>query len=327
MRKKILSLLGACVVNCAVVVAGETRITELDLQIVRSETAFYETSKAEIVFANDEKTLLNFENFLGSGARIVATLDADGNVAITPQPCGSDDEGNYLMIVNDKSINGQPFDISNTQLKGKFDGATLTLEPWNLMIVPYTFAENLGAYFPESVTSTFVKSNGKMEYAVVGGEPIEVPVYAEENDDEAVDVYGWGKWAMVTIRQENGFWAIDSAAKACYSGHSWYNVVSLDGTDLNVSIPDARTAVCGAWQLKNAGSDKVSVESSSANLTFNFDLTVFSGLDNAVSKANIISSSYFSISGMESTVPCPGFNIRVDVFSDGTVKTSKIIGK
>lgn len=307
---------------------AEIALTDLNVQIIRSETSYYETSEAEIVYANDEKTLLNFENFMGTGARIVATLDAEGNVAIAPQMCGGDGEGNYLMIVNAESVNGAPFEIANTRLYGKFDGTTLTLDPWNLIVVPYTFAENLGTYYPENVTSTFVKSNSKMEYTVVDGGTIEVPIYAENAGNGTVDVYGWGRYAMVSLQKVNGNWTINSAAKAYFMEGAEYNVVAPDGADVvSVDVPDSRNIVFGAWQFRNVATGKVVRDCSSAKLTLGFDLPDITGIDAAIVDADIVETTYYNAAGIGAPVPCRGFNIRVDVLSNGTTRTTKVVVK
>ncbi len=308
--------------------AEQVDLSELNLQIVQGATAYYETGEVTVVYANDDKTMLNIENFLGTGARIVATLDADGNVAIAPQTCGYDGDGNFLMIVNADSADGLPFEISNTRLYGKFDGSALTLDPWNLIVVPYTFMENLGTYFPENVTSKFVKSNGAMEYAFVDGGSVDVPVYAEEAGNGAVDVYGWGGYGMVTIRKENGSWAINSAAKAYYMEGAEYCVAAPDGDDVVcVSMPDARTLVFGAWQFKDMSSGKVVRDCSSAKVILDFDLPAVTAIDAAIAETEIVETTYYNAAGVGASQPYEGFNIRVDVLSDGTLRTTKLLVK
>lgn len=319
---------GTATASAHYVAAGAVALTELDLMIVRSETAYYETGTVEIVYGNDEKNLIHISNFLSSGERIVATLDADGNIAIAPQLCGSDDMGNYRMIVNAGSVNGLPFEISNTRLKGKFDGTTLTLEPWNLITVPYSFAENLGTYFPENVTSTFVKSNGSMKFDISEGIAVETPVYAEESGNGGIDVYGWGLYAMVTVQKSGSSRTIDSSAGAFWCEGAEYNVVAPDGSDVvSVDVPDAQTIVFGAWQLRNVVSGDVAMECLSAKLSFDFELPGTTDIDAAVAESAVVGTTYYNATGVGAPVPFNGFNIRVDVHSDGTVRTTKLIVK
>lgn len=307
---------------------AETAITDLNLQIIRSENAYYETSAAEIVYGNDDHTLINFENFMGTGARVVATLDENGTVAIAPQMCGGDSEGNYLMIVNAESTDGLPFEIYNTRLYGTFDGKELTLDPWNLIIVPTSFTENLGTYYPENVTSTFVKANSKMEYTVADGATIELPVYAEDSGKGTVEVFGWGRYAKVTLEKIDSNWAINPENRAYYMEGAEFAVVSPEGTEVvSTEVPDARNVVFGAWQFQDMATGRIAGDYTSAKLTLGFDLPAGTGTGNFGMEAEVESTIYYNAAGASADVPFKGFNIRVDTLRDGSSRTTKMVVK
>ena len=125
-------------------VAGETSLTDLNLQINTAGGAFMETWTVGVEYANEEHTSLRILDFNGTGANLTASVDAEGNVRVYPQVCGMDENYNMCMIVNAASTGGNPMEISSTFVAGTWDGTSLKLDPWNLIKVPYTFDSNLG---------------------------------------------------------------------------------------------------------------------------------------------------------------------------------------
>lgn len=255
-------------------------------------------------------------------------MDADGNVKIAPQVCGGDSNGNFYMIVNSESKTGNPMAIYNTYVSGKFNGETLTLDPWNFIIVPYTFSENLGTAFPQDLTSTFVKSNGTMSYTTTGGSELNQNVYAEIADG-TVNVYGWGEYAMVTLTKSNGMWKINAQQTACTVDGTDYVVATPEGTDVvSTSVPDPRTLLFGAWQIKAATGSGMLRNVTSTTLKLGFDLpSITTGIDDIATDAEVIDVIYYNAAGICSSQPFQGLNIKVETLSNGTRRTSKILNR
>lgn len=298
--------------------SGEVSPAELNMLINSNPDGYLETFSAEVKWANDDHTALAVTDFMGLGSNLSASIDAEGNVKIYPQVCGMDESYNFLMIVNADNVASNPMSITTTYVAGTFDGATLTLEPWNLIVVPYSFAENLGKVFDSNITSQFVKSNGTLDLAA-GDNTATQPVYAVISDDEVVSVYGWSESALATIARVDGKWTVNSSAAAVAPD------VFLTGEGgaalVATAQPDARTLQFGAWALGTASETIVS--GTAATLHLPFDLPAQSGIADAVAGADIVSTVYYNAAGIASSQPFDGFNIRVDTLSDGTVRTTK----
>lgn len=298
-------------------------LTSLDLQLNYSGDNFLGTYPATIEYGNDEKTTIRIISFMESGSNVVANVDSEGNVKIAPQVCGGDINGNFYMIVNAESTDGNPMDIYNTYVSGHFDGTTLTLEPWNLIIVPYTFSENLGTVYPENLTSKFVRSNGTLETTLESGATMTNKVYGEIID-ETVAVYGWGGYARTVLSKENGMWSIDASATACTLDGKDYMVATADGADVKTTdVVDARTLVFGSWQLRPAAGNAL-VSATSSVLHLGFDLPVSVGIDE-VGANDVVETIYINAAGVSSPDPFDGFNVKVETMSDGSRRTLRVI--
>lgn len=297
---------------------GEVSPAELNMLINSDADGYLETFAAEIKWADDDHTALIITNFMGLGSNLSASIDADGSVKIYPQVCGMDDSYNFLMIVNADNVASGPMDITATYVAGTFDGATLALEPWNLIVVPYNFAENLGTVFDSNITSQFVKSNGTIDLAI-GDRTVTQPVYAVISDDDIVSLYGWCESARATIARADGKWTVDNSVPAIAPDV----LLSAEGGAPLVAAaqPDARTLQFGAWTLGTAADAIVS--GSSATIHLPFDLPAQSGITDANDGAEVVSTVYYNAAGVASPQPFDGFNIRVDTLSDGTVRTAK----
>lgn len=301
--------------------AVEITPTSLNLQIVRAGDEVMEVCPATIEYGNEDKTVLWLQDFMGTSARVVANIDAQGNVKIAPQTCGATTDGNYLMIVNAESTSQSPFEIFNTYVAGHFDGETLTLEPWNMIIVPSSFAENLGTYYPQNVTAEFVMSNSTMTYPTDNGTEISKPLYAVA-DQNKVTIYGWAGFGAVEMTRTDSTWEISTGSACSIEGVS-YNVAAPSGTSLlSVSQPDARTLVFGAWTLSPITRAAALASSTSATLHFGFDLPSAVGID-SVEAADIESVRYYNASGLSSAEPFDGLNIVVTTYRDGRVTTAR----
>lgn len=298
-------------------------LASLDLQLNFAGDNFVETYPATIEYGNEEQTMIRLMSFMGSGSNVVANVDSEGNVKIAPQVCGGDINGNFYMIVNAESTDGNPLAIYNTSVAGHFDGTTLTLEPWNLIIVPYTFMENLGTVYPENLTSTFVRSNGTLETTLESGSTLTHKVYGEINE-ETVAIYGWAGCAKTVLSKENGMWGIDATATACTLDGKDYMVSTAEGADVKTTdVPDARTLIFGSWQLRPAaGNPLVSATSSVLRLTF--DMPVVTGID-GVEAADVVETLYINAAGVSSAELFDGFNVKVETLSDGSRRTSRVI--
>lgn len=299
-------------------------LTSLDIQLNFAGENFLETYPATIEYANDEQTSFRIISFMGSGSNVVATLDADGNVRIAPQVCGGDINGNFYMIVNAESTDGNPMAIFNTYVGGHFDGTTLTLEPWNFIIVPYTFSENLGTVYPENVTSTFVRSNGTLETTLESGSTKTDKVYGEVVEGK-VEIYGWGGYAKTVLSKDGGMWSIDATATACTVDGKDYSIATPDGADVKTTdVPDARTLVFGSWQLSpvSGGNSIVSATSSVLHLGFDLPLPVSVA---EIDASDVIETLYINAAGVSSAEPFDGFNVKVETMSDGNRRTSRVI--
>lgn len=304
----------------------EVTPVSLNLQINRMGDTFVGAYNATFEYGNEAKTSLSIQDFMGTGARLVVSLDADGNAKVAPQVCGGDASGNFYMIVNAESTDGNPMAIYNTYVSGKFDGTTLTLEPWNFIIVPYSFSENLGTVYTENITTEFVKANGTMEYVTTGGATLTQNIYASVADD-CVEVYGWGEYARIVLTKDNGMWSIDSHDVACTVDGKDYVVANSDGGDLvTVSVPDPRTLVFGAWQLKAVTGGTMLRDCTSATLHLSFDMPSGSvGVDDINADAEPVEVFYYNASGMRAAEPFVGFNVKVEVFGDGSRRTTKLM--
>lgn len=304
----------------------EINPTSLNLQINRCGDQVIEVCAATIEYSNDEHTGLYLQDFMGSSARIVASIDEAGNVRIAPQVCGQTTDGDYLMIVNEESTDKGPYEIYSTYLNGHFDGETLTLEPWNMIIVPYTFNSNLGTYFPENVTSEFVMSNSTMSYTNSYGVERTLPLYAYcENSN--VYIYGWGGYGAVTMSRSGNSWEISNDTACIIEGTS-YNVSAADGGALlSTSQPDARTLTFGSWTLAPMTRAGALASGQATTLSFGFDLPTAVGVD-TIDAADILSIRYFNLAGIPATEPYDGLNIVVTTYRDGrTVSERRMIRK
>lgn len=298
--------------------AGEVSPAELDMLINSDADGYLETFSAEVKWANDDHTSLTIADFMGLGSNLSASIDADGNVKIYPQVCGMDESYNFLMIVNADNVASNPMSITTTYVAGTFDGATLTLEPWNLIVVPYSFAENLGTVFDSNITTQFVKSNGTIDLSIAD-RTVTQPIYAIISDDEVVSVYGWCESALATIARADCKWTVDSSVAAIAPD---VLLTAEDGAALVAAAqPDARTLQFGAWSLGTAADALVS--GTAATIHLPFDLPAQSGIADAAADADVVSTVFYNAAGIASSQPFDGFNVRVDTLSDGTVRTSK----
>lgn len=308
--------------------AEEITLTSLDILINRCGSDFAESWNATIEWSNDDHSAISIKDFIGSGSSLNAQVDAEGNVKIAPQVCGMDEDYNYLMIVNAESTTANPMKITDTYVAGHFDGTSLRLEEWNLIIVPYSFAENLGTFYTGNISSEFVKSNGTMEYTTADGKATTQNIYAMADTDnaDAVVVYGWGERAMAVLSRVEGKWTADGDLAACTTPESDYTLSSENGEPLVATAqPDARTLIFGAWQLKETDGTKMLLKGSNATLHFGFNLpSQNSGITDALTDAEIVSTVYYNAAGITSTTPFSGFNIKVDTLSDGTRRITKL---
>ncbi len=308
-------------------VAGETSLTDLNLQINTAGGAFMETWTVGVEYANEEHTSLRILDFNGTGANLTASVDAEGNVRVYPQVCGMDENYNMCMIVNAASTGGNPMEISSTFVAGTWDGTSLKLDPWNLIKVPYTFDSNLGTVYAENISTEFVRTNGTMDYSTAVGATRTAGIYASvsEDDDDTVLVYGWGGCAMATISRIDNKWTVDASAAAFVADGTDY-VISDGGSALVATdVPDARTLVFGAWQLSTASGSARILDCTAATIHLGFDLPLgSSGIDDIASDAEVIDTLYYNAAGIASDIPFDGFNIRVDRLSDGTQRIVRL---
>ncbi len=297
----------------------------LNIQINHAGDVVSEVYNASIEWNNEEKTSLRINNMMGSSSNIIATIDADGNVKIAPQVCGGDVNGNFYMIVNSESKTGNPMAIYATYVAGKFDGKTLTLDPWNLIIVPYTFSENLGTVYATDLTTEFVKSNGTMTYTTASGTEVTQNIYGETKD-KTVNVYGWAEYAKASLVFVDNKWQIDASQTACNVDNNDYAVVSPEGSNVTaVSVPDMRTVVFGAWQLKSTTGNKVLREATSATLKLGFDLPDVTAVEDVTTGEDVIGVIYYNAAGISSKTPFEGLNIKVETLSDGSQRITKTV--
>ena len=301
--------------------APEITPTSLNIQINRMGESVNEVCDATIEYASDARTSLYIQDFMGTSARLVATIDADGNVKIAPQTCGMDSEGNYLMIVNEESVGGNPMAIYNTYVAGHFDGTKLTLEPWNMIKVPYTFAENLGTFYPECLTTEFVMSNSSMTYTTAGGSELTQALYAE-TDDNGVDIYGWGGYGYARLLRDASGWYIDNETACCSFDGRDYTVTDGNGAALHSTDAAARSVTFGAWKLASGSS--VLRDATNAVVTFGFDLPTITGVAD-IFAADVQNVVYYNMSGLSSAEPFDGINIIVTTHIDGTVRTTRAL--
>lgn len=297
----------------------------LNLLINRSGDNFIGSWNAEISFANEAKTGFAVADFMGTGSRLAGTIDADGNISIYPQVCGFDASYNLLMIVPAEETGASnPLEIQ-MPIGGHFDGKTFTLNPWNIIIVPGSFSEILGTYFPQDVTSEFVVANGSMTYDV-NGTACTQNIYAEIAENQDVIVYGWAQNAKATLHKDQGKWIVDSESTAFDDLGTEYVILSGENSELAATAqPDARTLEFGAWKLCGPTGSSVMASANSATLNFGFDLpkgtSAITEIDSAV---QVVSTVYYNAAGISSTEPFDGFNIKVETLSDGTKRTVKI---
>ncbi len=301
----------------------ETTLTSLNIQINRLDNSTIETSDAEIEWANEQQTSFRIVNFMGSGSNVTGTIDAAGNVKIAPQVCGGDPSGNYYMIVNEDNTGGNPMQIYNTYVGGQFDGQHLTLDPWNLIIVPYTFAENLGTAYSSCLTSEFVMGNGTMTYSNDTRSTVTKNIYAVVNN-ATLDVYNWAGCAMTTMSRSDGQWHVNASTQACVIDKTAYFLTATDGNELvSASVPDARNIHFGAWKL-SSNTDKILSNGTNAVITVNFDLPVVTGVD-GIEADEAVSETYINTAGIRSDKPFNGINFVEKTFADGRRTVTKTL--
>ncbi|MDE6395939.1 MAG: hypothetical protein K2K84_01550, partial [Muribaculaceae bacterium] len=143
-----------------------------------------------------------------------------------------------------------------------------------------------------------------------------------------VKVYGWGEYAKATLVFADNKWQIDATQTACNVDNTDYAVVSPEGSNVTaVSVPDMRTIVFGAWQLKSTTSNKVLREAPSATLKLGFDLPDVNGVEDVAVDKEVISVIYYNVAGIASDKPFEGLNIKVETLSDGTQRATKTMHK
>lgn len=302
----------------------ETSLTSLNIQINRAGDAIYDTASTSIEWTNDQQTAFRIVGFNGTGVNLACSVDADGNVKVFPQVCGTDEDNNYLMIVNADNTDGNPMAISNTYVAGTYDGTTLTLQPWNLIRVPYTFTENLGTYYTENMTSTFVPGNATMTYGTgTRADETTVNLYAEVQPDNSVMLYNWAGIAAVKMTAIPGGWSLDKdSAAARYDGKSYY-LRNADGEAVTTTfVADARNITFGPWRLAAATGTGSLGAADNAVLSFTFDLPVTVGIDSVFGETPV-EVIYYNAAGQKSHVPFEGINIVVSRYSDGRTATAK----
>ena len=302
----------------------ETSLTSLNIQINRAGDAIYDTASASIEWTNDQQTAFRIVDFNGTGSNLNCSIDTDGNVKIYPQVCGMDENYNYLMIVNADNTGGNPMAISSTFVAGIYDGTTLTLEPWNLISVPYTFDQNLGTYYPENLSTAFVLGNATMTYGTGtrAGETT-VNLYAEVQEDNSVMLYNWAGIAAVKMTATPGGWSLDKdAAAAQYDGKSYYLRTAEGDAVTTTAVADARNITFGPWRLAAASGTGMLASADYAVLAFTFDLPVTVGIDSVFGETPV-EVIYYNAAGQRSSVPFEGINIVVSRYSDGRTVTAK----
>lgn len=296
----------------------------LNIQINREGDEVTEVCPATIEWGNDDHTMLYLQDFMGTSARIVASIDADGNVKIAPQVAGGDGTGNYLMIVNEESQNGNPMAIYATHVAGHFDGTTLTLDPWNFIIVPYTFNDNLGTVYTTCQTSEFVMGNGTMNYTYSYGDTRSNAIYSVAETDGSISVYGWAEIGYIRFLHDGARWTADTTHPALTIDGTPYAIAAADGTTLTGTPgADMRSLTFGAWNLASASGYNLR-SGANATLTFNFELPS-QGVGVDLLGIEPISVTYTDASGKVSDRPFRGFNIVTRRYDDGHTVSTRVM--
>ena len=190
--------------------------------------------------------------------------------------------------------------------------------------MPYTFTENLGTYYTENMTSTFVPGNATMTYGTgTRADETTVNLYAEVQPDNSVMLYNWAGIAAVKMTAIPGGWSLDKdSAAARYDGKSYY-LRNADGEAVTTTfVADARNITFGPWRLAAATGTGSLGAADNAVLSFTFDLPVTVGIDSVFGETPV-EVIYYNAAGQKSHVPFEGINIVVSRYSDGRTATTK----
>lgn len=303
--------------------AGAQTPVELNIQADYAGNLPAGVAEVTVEYANEEHTSLYINNFFETGNRVVAAIDGEGNIKIAPQTIGGSTDGNYYMIVSKDAKNGSPFEIFNTFVAGRFENGMLSLNEWNIMIVPPSFSENLGTLYTDDLTTKFYKSNGTFSWTTEDGAERNSKVYAvADTDNKTMTVYGWGDIATVTLSQTAT--TIWTASKDCafFTGSESYSLTTPDNSAVvSQERVNARTLRFGAWQLTETGG-AVSHKSTQGTLSLDFPLPEFSGIT-VTEGSEVIKTIYINAAGIRSSQPFDGFNIIVERRTDGSTTTRR----
>lgn len=201
------------------------QLSKLSIQINNSEDGFSLSATVGPEYTDaSNPTTINIENFNGTGMPLRMNVDWEtATVTVAPYTFDQDfDDDTYqtffLMVVNaDAAELDSPMDanFSSSKLTGTISENAITLDPWNIVRVPQTFASMTKVY-DKPLTTKIIESNATMTQQrldwdddwenLLDAEEMKFRVYTEAEGEDLV-VYGWdGMESCVKFKQnaENG---------------------------------------------------------------------------------------------------------------------------
>ena len=201
------------------------QLAKLSIQINSSEDGFSLSATVGPEYTDaSNPTTINIQNFNGTGMPLRMNVDWEtATVSVVPYTFDQDFDDDtyqtfYLMVVSAEAAElASPMDagFSSSKLTGKISESGITLEPWNIVRVPQTFASMTKVY-AKPQTTRIIEANATMTQQrvdwdddwenLIDAEEMEFRVYTEA-DGENLTVYGWdGMESCVKFKQsvDNG---------------------------------------------------------------------------------------------------------------------------
>ncbi len=352
------TLLLSCVFSLAfaasaIEVPSSQELAKMNLQIENEKQSgtFVRCNEITLEYVNGETNLIAINNFLSEGGIVRATVDWNtGDIKVFPQQCGmNEDTGDYHMLVSAAVKDKNPADISTSYIAGKTDGKSITLDAWNLMIVPLSFDSNKGTVYPTDLTTKITTTNSTMTYQqmdwdddwenLVLSSTVTIPVYAELNGTE-ITVYNWGgEPAMVKLNRStanNKVWianedqVVMKRKKYSFGIYPMLTTGDEAGTPAEGALKSAETTQnnkmeFGAWIIYDKAKSIDRGYNANADITFGFDFPVETGIAEQVTEKTVATVNYVSLTGMKARSPFAGINIVETTYTDGTKSIAKVM--
>ena len=286
----------------------------------------------------------------------IVNLKANYNEATTavtmyPQMAGMDEETyQYRMIVPASVKNLAPTAFGSATISGNLFDNMITFGPWN-MIRTSNFTDNVGVVYAQDITTNIFKPNCTVSLGVIEeddandyvykkGAVQEFSAYAEQNG-KRLTVYNFDEMGgCLVINLDNNNSCTISSNDLVYKKNEKhvYNAFALAESTIGgeevvkAENPDAVGVIEGGKQIKFGYVGLINTARYGyrglyyqVNIALDNELDVPSGLTDTQAVKQVANVSYVNLAGMTSATPFDGVNVKVIRYTDGSIKTQKMI--